>query len=73
MNLQYNLTQDEASVVFKIYDNQGKMVARSVQEEQLAGFYQMRWNLSDLSNGLYLVCLEINGKCTKTEKVVLLK
>jgi hypothetical protein len=43
------------------------------QLEQEAGFYQVRWNLSDLQAGMYHVCLELNGKCTKMERVIMLK
>ncbi len=73
LNLQYNLTQDVSIVTLKIYDNQGRIVAKDEQGESPAGFYQMRWNLSDLAPAMYHICLEIDGKCMKTERVVLLK
>ncbi len=73
LNLQYNLTEDVSTVTLKVYDNQGRVVAKNEQGESPAGFYQMRWNLSDLAAAMYHICLEIDGKCVKTERVVLLK
>jgi uncharacterized protein affecting Mg2+/Co2+ transport len=73
LNIQYNLTETIASVMLKVYDNQGRLIKTMEQAEQLAGFYQIRWNLSDLSSGMYHVCLELNGKCTKMERVIMMK
>jgi hypothetical protein len=73
LNLQYNLTTDVENVVLKVYDNQGRVVAKNAQGEQGAGFYQMRWNLSDLAPAMYHICLEIDGKCMKVERVIMLK
>jgi hypothetical protein len=73
LNLEYNLAYDVTNVVLKVYDNQGKLVTTSEQGEQFAGYYTMNWNLSDLSAGMYHVCLEIDGKCSKMERVIVLK
>jgi hypothetical protein len=73
LNLQYSLIQDEAQVTLKVYDNQGRVVRVMDQDNQLAGHYAVRWNLSDLDSGMYHVCLEIGGKCQKVERVILMK
>jgi uncharacterized FlaG/YvyC family protein len=73
LNLEYNLTTNVGNVVVKIYDNQGRMVLKNEQGNALAGYYQMRWNLSDLAPAMYHVCLEIDGKCMKMERVIMLK
>jgi flavin reductase (DIM6/NTAB) family NADH-FMN oxidoreductase RutF len=73
LNVQYNLTEDVEMVTLKVYDNQGRLVKTLEQEAQLIGFYQVRWNLSDLTSGMYHVCLELNGKCTKMERVIMMK
>jgi len=73
LNIQYNLTNDESEVVMKVYDNQGKVVKVMEMSSQFKGYYSVRWNLSDLDSGMYHVCLELGGKCTKVERVVLLK
>jgi hypothetical protein len=73
LNLQYNLATDVASVVLKVYDNQGRVVAKNEQGESLAGYYSMRWNLSDLEAGMYHICLELDGRIVTNEKVLLIK
>jgi hypothetical protein len=73
LNVDYNLTADEAQVVLKVYDNQGRIVRILEQGSQLAGYYNVRWNLSDLDSGMYHVCLEFGGKCQKVERVVMMK
>jgi hypothetical protein len=73
LNIQYNLTETIETVTLKLYDNQGRLVTKMEQEAQATGFYQVRWNLSDLQAGMYHVCLELNGKCTKMERVIMLK
>jgi hypothetical protein len=54
-------------------DNQGRLVATNEIGASAIGFYQMRWNLSELSNGLYHICLETDGACQKVERVILAK
>jgi photosystem II stability/assembly factor-like uncharacterized protein len=73
LNIQYNLTENIETVTLKVYDNQGRLVTKMEQEAQATGFYQVRWNLSDLQAGMYHVCLELNGKCTKMERVIMMK
>jgi hypothetical protein len=73
LNIQYNLTEKIENVTLKVYDNQGRLVTKMEQEAQATGFYQVRWNLSDLASGMYHVCLELNGKCTKMERVIMMK
>jgi len=73
LNIQYSLTNDEAQVVMKVYDNQGKVVKLMDMSTQYKGLYSVRWNLSDLDSGMYHVCLELGGKCTRVERVVLMK
>jgi hypothetical protein len=73
LNLRFNLVEDVAKVVLKIYDSQGKLVAQNEQPTGYAGYYTARWNLSDLPAGMYHICLEIDGKCTKVERVIMMK
>jgi hypothetical protein len=73
LNIQYNLTEKIENVTLKLYDTQGRLVTKMEQESQATGFYQVRWNLSDLQAGMYHVCLELNGKCTKMERVIMMK
>jgi hypothetical protein len=73
LNIQYNLTKPHENVTLKVYDNQGRLLKTMEQAEQLTGFYQIRWNLSDLQTGMYHICLELDGKCTKMERVIMMK
>ncbi len=73
LNLYFNLGDSANDVVFKIYDMQGRFLASSVQGNLNAGDYALRWNLSDLSNGVYNVCMEIEQKCFFVERVMVLK
>lgn len=73
LNIQYNLTEDIENVVLKVYDNQGRIVNKMEQGQSLAGFYSVRWNLSNLSAGMYHICLEMDGKCTNIQRVLMVK
>ena len=73
LNLAYNLTSDVQNTVVKIYDMQGRLVTMIENGEQFAGYYTMNWNLSELQSGMYNICLELDGKCTKMERVIVLK
>jgi hypothetical protein len=53
--------------------NHSCVAMKMEQEKQLADFYPMRWNLSDLSAAMYHICLEIDGKCMKMERVIMMK
>jgi hypothetical protein len=73
LNIDYNLTHNVSKVTLKVYDNQGRLVTQSEQGEQLQGYYQVNWNLSDLAPAMYHVCLEIDGKCVKMERVIMMR
>jgi hypothetical protein len=73
LNLYFNIGDSANDVTFKIFDMQGRLLATSAQGNLTAGDYALRWNLSDLSNGVYNVCMEIDKKCFLVEKVVVLK
>jgi hypothetical protein len=73
LNIEYTLASDVDNLTLKIYDIQGRIVKTSNQGSLIPGLYQMRWNLSELASGMYQVCLELNGKCVKMERVVMMK
>ncbi len=62
-------------VVLKIYDVLGKEVATLVNEEKSAGNYEIEFNASQLSSGIYFYKIEVgNGQVfTQTKKMLLLK
>jgi hypothetical protein len=73
LNINYNLNEDVESVVLKVYDAQGKLVSKLENGEQPAGYHTLRWNLSHLDASMYHVCLELNGKCQQTHRVLMMK
>jgi hypothetical protein len=59
-------------VTLKIYDVLGKEVATLINEERLAGEYEVEFNAADLASGIYLYKLE-TLKFSATRKMLLLK
>ena len=59
-------------VTLKIYDILGKEVAELVNEEKPAGQYEVKFNASKLTSGVYLYTLKA-GNYTETKKMVLIK
>ncbi len=59
-------------VTLKVYDILGKEVAALVNKEQAAGHYELHFDASNLSSGIYFYKLETNG-FVKTNKMLLLK
>lgn len=56
----------------KIYDVLGKEVAALVNEEQEAGNYEVQWNASSFSSGVYFYKLQSNG-FVQTKRMILTK
>ncbi len=59
-------------VSLKVYDALGKEVALLVNEEKPAGDYEVKFNASQLSSGIYFYKLEA-GNYSETRKMVLMK
>jgi len=75
--IRFEISNVEATrrVVFttlKVYDVLGNEVATLVDEEKPAGNYEMDFDASKLSSGIYFYQL-VAGSFTKTKKMVLLK
>ena len=60
------------NVTLKVYDILGCEVATLVNKEQKSGNYEVKFDASNLVNGLYLYRMTING-FTQTKKMILLK
>ncbi len=76
----------EAHVVLKIFNLLGEEVASLVDEEKVAGRYEMRWNASRYASGLYFYQMQAStssrglgpssrqaGQFVDTKKMLLLK
>lgn len=70
-NIQYEVSNKQF-VTLKVYDVLGKKVATLVNEEKPAGSYQVNWNASNLSSGIYFYKLQA-GSFVETKKMILLQ
>ncbi|OGU65080.1 MAG: hypothetical protein A2W30_05195 [Ignavibacteria bacterium RBG_16_36_9] len=59
-------------VTIKVYDILGREVATLVNEEKPAGTYQVSFDASSLSSGIYFYRLK-SGEFEQTKKFVLMK
>lgn len=60
------------TVSLKIYNILGQVVATLIDAKQLAGAYEVKWNASGLSSGVYFYKLETPG-FRETKKMILIK
>ncbi|MDP4114805.1 MAG: SBBP repeat-containing protein [Bacteroidota bacterium] len=75
--ISYSVAQ-ESNVVIKVYDILGKEVAKLLNEGKKAGAYNIQFNASKLSSGMYFYTIQANsidGKQSfrETKKMLLLK
>jgi len=62
----------QTNVTLKIYDILGREVATLVNEQKPAGNYEVNFNASSLSSGVYFYKIQ-SGSFTETKKMILLK
>ena len=60
-------------VELTIYNQLGQKVAKLVSEKQPAGNYEVQWDASGLSSGVYLYRLSTDQGFTQTRKLVLMR
>ena len=70
-NIEYSLPVS-GNVSLVVYDNLGKEVARLVNENKVAGNYNVEFDASNLPSGIYFYKLT-SGKFSETKKMILLK
>jgi len=69
--IKYHLST-AGNVRLTIFDVLGREVRTLLNEQKSAGFYQVNWNASGVSSGVYFYRLQA-GSFTETKKLVLLK
>jgi hypothetical protein len=69
--IQFSMSNKEF-VSVKVYDVLGKEVATLVNEEKPAGNYEVEFDGSNLSSGVYMFTLIVNG-FIQTKKMILLR
>ncbi len=67
-----NIKFKKGIVKIKVYDILGKEVALLVDEEKNEGKFNIKFNASNLSSGIYIYQLKVNDY-TATKKMILLK
>ena len=71
-NIEYQLPMS-GEIKVSIFDLLGRIVATLVNERQNQGSYNIQWDASDFSSGMYFYNLEINGNIFDTKKLILIK
>ncbi len=66
------LMPEQARVVIKVYDILGREVVELVNKEQIAGTYEVMFEASNYSSGIYFYRLQA-GSFVETKKMVLMK
>ena len=68
---RYSIPQT-SKVVIKVYDILGNEIAKLMDEEKSIGTYELTWDASNLSSGIYFYQLKA-GEYAQTRKMLLLK
>ena len=63
----------QSFVQLKIYDILGRVIKTFDQGMLRGGAYTSRWDMDSFLEGTVLVCLEVDGECTKIQKVLIQK
>ncbi|MDZ7626652.1 MAG: T9SS type A sorting domain-containing protein, partial [Ignavibacteriaceae bacterium] len=69
--IKYSISTSEF-VTIKVFDVLGKEVATLVNEEKPAGNYEVDYNASQLSSGIYFYTI-YSGSFVETKKMILIK
>ena len=70
-NIEFSLAEDGLTSV-SIYDLQGRFVTELVHGFMQAGNYNVQWNATDQSSGVYFIRMDVNG-FSQMQKVMLIK
>jgi len=76
--IRYSLSGEAElyKVLIRVYNMLGQEVATLVNKEQASGYYEVRWNASNQSAGVYFYVLEVTGgtkKFSEVKKMVYIK
>jgi hypothetical protein len=67
-----NLPQGGTLVILKVYDLLGREMTTLVNKEQTAGVYEIEFDASELSSGIYVYQLRA-GNLIQSKKMVLIR
>ena len=71
--LRERVSEGRVRVLLKIYDILGNEVATLVNENKAPGYYEVGFNASGLSSGVYIYKLNIEGYYSAVKKLVVIK
>jgi hypothetical protein len=71
-NIKYQITNNKY-ISLKIFDILGKEVTTLVNEKQVAGTYEVSFDASNFSSGIYFYSLFVDGIRIDTKRMVLIK
>lgn len=72
-NIKYQIPDNSALIKLVIFDITGKQITELVNQEQNAGTYEVTFDGSNYSSGIYFYSLIIEGKAIETKRMILLK
>lgn len=72
INILYSIPST-ASVNLDIYDSLGRLVKNLYNGYKASGMYEIKFDGSRLSNGVYFCKMEINNNLIRTVKIILIK
>jgi len=70
--IKYDLPED-SNVKIMIYNTQGALITSLVNSHKTAGYHQVEFDASRISNGVYYYVLKANNKIVGTKKMVMVK
>ncbi len=62
----------KSHVTISVYDLQGHLISKLINQNQQHGYYKIQWDGSDVSSGIYFYQIQA-GSYVKTHKMVLMK
>jgi photosystem II stability/assembly factor-like uncharacterized protein len=71
-NIKYQITNSKY-ITIKIYDINGREIITLVNKKQNAGNYEVEFNASNLTSGIYFYTLFVDGIRIDTKKAILIK
>ncbi|NOS86566.1 MAG: T9SS type A sorting domain-containing protein [Ignavibacteria bacterium] len=72
-NIKYQIVNNNSEVLISVFDITGKHIIDLVNQQQIAGIYEVDFNGSEYSSGVYFYSLIIEGKIIDTKKMLMVK
>jgi hypothetical protein len=72
-NIKYQVAKNNSNILITISDINGRLISELVNQKQNAGIYEVSWDASEFSSGVYFYRLIVNSKIIKSNKMILSK